>query len=48
MVDPTHYYVSARFPGDAEKFASTFIELLKEAAALERRIRNALLILLAH
>jgi len=30
VVDPTYYYVSARFPGDAELFGETFLKMLKE------------------
>ncbi|KAG8868705.1 hypothetical protein FRB97_002048, partial [Tulasnella sp. 331] len=29
--DATHYYVSARFPGDAQAFGNAFVALLKEA-----------------
>ncbi|KII95741.1 hypothetical protein PLICRDRAFT_99075 [Plicaturopsis crispa FD-325 SS-3] len=31
VIDPAHFYVSARFPGDAEKFGNTFVRLLEEA-----------------
>ncbi|KAH8917997.1 class I glutamine amidotransferase-like protein [Atractiella rhizophila] len=34
VVDKNHYYVSARFPGDAQKFAENFLQLLKEARAV--------------
>ena len=32
VVDKTYRYVSGRFPGDAELFANTFLELMKERA----------------
>lgn len=31
VTDPTYYYVSARFPGDAQVFGDAFVALLKEA-----------------
>jgi len=32
VVDPTYFYVSARFPGDAEAFGQAYVGLLKEAS----------------
>ncbi|KAG9014725.1 hypothetical protein FRB94_010572 [Tulasnella sp. JGI-2019a] len=31
MVDPTYYYVSSRFPGDAQAFGEAYVALLREA-----------------
>ncbi len=33
VIDPIHYYVSARFPGDAERFGEILVDVLREAVA---------------